>query len=167
MSDDAAILACIPRLRRYARALVGSRDEADDLVQDTLERAWSRIRLLRSGSDPRLWLFSIMHNVFVDGVRHRSARPAERISGEALAVASDARGGDVLAVRRIAAALEALPPAQREVLLLVALEGLTYAEAAHALGIPVGTVMSRLSRARDALRVAMGEVGTIPLKVVE
>jgi RNA polymerase sigma-70 factor (ECF subfamily) len=168
MRDEARIIACIPRLRRYARALVGRRDEADDLVQDTLERAWSKLRLWRPGSDPRVWLFSIMHNVHVDQVRYRRARPAEVLGDDALQIPAQVAPSDVLQLRRLAFALDQLPPGQREVLLLVGLEGLTYEETARALGIPVGTVMSRLSRGRDGLRALMdGGASAASLRLVE
>jgi RNA polymerase sigma-70 factor (ECF subfamily) len=153
------IVAIIPRLRRYARALTGERIAADDLVQDTLERAWRKIHLFRSGTDLRAWLFTIMHNVFVNQVR--TARLAI-VDGEDLTeIPERASEADGLSLRDLERAMRRLPDEQREVLLLVALEDMSYAETAHALEIPIGTVMSRLSRAREKLRAAMQGVSAI------
>ncbi len=148
------ILAEIPRLRRYARAMLGDRAAADDLVQDTLERAWSRCALWRAGSDLRAWLFSIMHNLRVDQLRRPSV-PTHSIDGDNFEVPTRATQADRLEVRDLETALRQLPDEQREVLLLVALEDLGYAEIASTLGIPVGTVMSRLARGRERLRLLM------------
>ena len=169
MTDEGArIVACIPRLRRYARALVGAPGEADDLVQDTLERAWGRLHQLRRRGDPRVWLFSIMHNLFVDRFRTQRARPDEAPGEQAEAAAAVTPGMDRLVLRDLASALERLPAPQREVLLLVALEQMTYDEVARSLGVPVGTVMSRLSRGREALRAEMdGRTPPSSLRVVE
>lgn len=165
--DNSQIVACIPRLRRYARALVGDRAEADDLVQDTLERAWSKFTLWRRTSDVRAWLFSIMHNLHIDQVR-RPRLATEALANEALDVSVRGEQEDALAVRDIDAALRLLPDEQREVLLLVAIEQLTYDEVAKTLGIPVGTVMSRLSRGREKLRAVMeGRAVVSPLRVVK
>lgn len=147
---------CIERhivdLRRYACALLGSSAEADELVQECLLRAlarqhfWTRIR------DMRAYLFTILHNVYVDGLKHRSRRDR----GDQLV---DADGGPAqpagqllsLELRDVVRAVAALPLEQREVLLLVGLEGMSYQATAGILDVPVGTVMSRLSRARAAL----------------
>jgi RNA polymerase sigma-70 factor (ECF subfamily) len=150
--ESNAILAEIPRLRRYARALLGDRAAADDLVQDTLERAWARITQWRAGSDLRAWLFSIMHNLRVDQLR-RPQLPTLPIEDDDLAGQTRPTQSDELEVRDLASALGHLPDEQREVLLLVALEEMSYAEIAAVLGIPVGTVMSRLSRGRERLRL--------------
>lgn len=152
--DNAALLAEIPRLRRYARAMIGNRAAADDLVQDTLERAWARHALWRAGSDLRAWLFSIMHNLRVDQLR-RPYAPTQSIDEEDFEVPTRATQNDRLEVRDLESALRQLPDGQREVLLLVALEDLAYAEVADALGIPIGTVMSRLARGRESLRLLM------------
>jgi len=164
--DNHPIVQHIPRLRRYARALVGDRYAADDLVQDTLERAWNKLHLWRPGSDMRAWLFAIMHNVFVNHARSRRYE-VER-SMEALPVmAVRATQGDHLELQDIDRALGTLPVEQREVILLVAVEQMTYEEVARALAVPVGTVMSRLSRGRDRLRhLTMGSASQ-PLKVVK
>lgn len=165
MSDGPSLVALIPRLRRYARALVGDRAAADDLVQDTLERAWAKLHLFRGGTDLRAWLFTVMHNVHVNQVR--AARPTDVLDEELPELAQRAVQGDALVVRDLERALAALPAAQREVLLLVALEDLSYEETAQVLGIPIGTVMSRLARAREKLRVLMTGKGGTKLQVVK
>jgi RNA polymerase sigma-70 factor (ECF subfamily) len=150
--DYNLIVPYIPNLRRYARALVGDRDGADDLVQDTLERAVRKFHLWRPG-DLRAWLFSIMHNVFVNQLKARKIAPEVEIDEELLAARTPtATSVDVLDLQR---ALLRLAPEQREVVLLVALEDMTYADVSRALGIPIGTVMSRLSRGRERLRRVM------------
>lgn len=152
-AERSEIVALIPRLRRYARALTGNADQADDLVQDCLERALGRLHLWRSGTNLRAWLFTIMHNLHVNNMRRRAIRP----DGESLPD-WDAGGrvrpvqDDVVELRSVVGALRQLPDEQREVLLLVALEELSYREVADALGIPIGTVMSRLARGRQRLR---------------
>lgn len=158
----------IPRLRRYARALTGDRARADDLVQDTLERALSRFHLWRAGSDLRAWLFTIMHNLYINQLR-RSAleRDFAPLESEALAVAARATQEDTLAVRDLDAALKRLPAEQREVLLLVGLEQMTYEQAARVLEVPLGTVMSRLSRGRERLRALLEGSAAPALKVVK
>ena len=150
--DYQLIVPYIPNLRRYARALVGDRDGADDLVQDTLERAVRKFHLWRPG-DLRAWLFSIMHNVFVNQLKARKIAPSVEIDEEMIAAhMPTVTSTDVMDLDR---ALLRLAPEQREVVLLVALEDMTYADVSHALGIPIGTVMSRLSRGRERLRRAM------------
>jgi len=164
--ESNAILTEIPRLRRYARALLGDRAAADDLVQDTLERAWSRLSQWRVGSDMRAWLFGIMHNLRVDQLR-RSTPPTQSIDEGDFDVPTRPVQADRLEVRDIESSLSQLPDEQREVLLLVALEEMSYAEIAATLGIPVGTVMSRLSRGRERLRLVMdGWQPTTKLRVV-
>ena len=145
----------IPRLRRYARALTGERSRADDLVQDTLERAMIKFHLWQPGSDLRAWLFAIMHNTFVNQLRAQPAGMTGELDDEALSLADRPTQNDWLEVRDLQAALLRLPEEQREVLLLVGLEQMTYEESAGVLGIPMGTVMSRLSRARGRLRVLL------------
>jgi RNA polymerase sigma-70 factor (ECF subfamily) len=158
----------IPRLRRYARALTGERSAADDLVQDTLERAWTKLHLWRTGSDLRAWLFTIMHNVHVNQVRSKSSAATLPLDDDLPESPVRPTQADMLEVRDIDTALKRLPVAQREVLLLVALEHLSYQETADALGIPIGTVMSRLARARERLRLMLtGEAGGTSLKVIK
>src|SRR5512134_502819 len=165
MSDAQSLIELIPRLRRYARALAGERAAADDLVQDTLERAWSKLHLYRRGTDLRAWLFTVMHNVHVN--RLRATRPSDPLEDEMPELAQRATQGDALLVRDLERALAALPVAQREVLLLVALEDLSYEETAQALDIPIGTVMSRLARAREKVRLLMQGKGSTKLQVVK
>ncbi|MGD9952925.1 MAG: RNA polymerase sigma factor [Burkholderiales bacterium] len=165
MSDARSLVALIPRLRRYARALVGDRATADDLVQDTLERAWSKLHLYRQGTDLRAWLFTVMHNVHVNRVR--AARPAEPLDDAMPELAQRDTQGDALLVRDLERAISALPVEQRQVLLLVALEDLSYDETARVLGIPIGTVMSRLARAREKVRQMMQGKGGSKLQVVK
>jgi RNA polymerase sigma factor (sigma-70 family) len=168
MDDESLRLAaCIPRLRRYARALTGTQAEADDLVQDTMERGWSRRASWRPGSDMRAWLFGIMHNLYVDRVRKPRIATEEWQDATPEPATDPAQAGR-LEVRDMEAALRLLPVEQREVLLLVALEEMTYEEIAVSLQIPVGTVMSRLSRGRERLRaMTEGRPAASPLKVVK
>jgi RNA polymerase sigma-70 factor, ECF subfamily len=162
--DYNLIVPYIPNLRRYARALVGDRDGADDLVQDTLERAVRKFHLWRPG-DLRAWLFSIMHNVFVNQLKSRKIGLDVEIDEETLAARiPTVTGTDVLDLQR---ALACLAAEQREVVLLVALEDMTYADVSRALGIPIGTVMSRLSRGRERLRKLMEGQDKRALKVVQ
>jgi len=164
---ESPITQHIPRLRRYARALTGDRNAADDLVQDTLERALSRFHLWRQGSDLRAWLFTIMHNIYVNQIRSRVRHPHETLD-EPFADALQAREPDWGELRDIDDALSRLPGEQRAVLLLVGLEQFTYEEAAQVLDIPLGTVMSRLSRGRERLRLILdGASGLTVLKVVK
>lgn len=160
--------ACIGSLRRYARALLGDRSAADDLVQDTFDRAWSRLASWREDSDMRPWLFSIMHNLHVDQLRRGrlATVPADMLEEEMLQVSVRATHNDNLELRDLDAALQRLPQEQREVLLLVGLEEMSYAEAAAVLGITPGNVAARLSRARDKLRSLL-EQQTRALKVVK
>ena len=164
--DSGAILTELPRLRRYARALVGDRAAADDLVQDTLERAWTRIAQWRAGSDLRAWLFSIMHNLRVDQLR-RPGLAIRAIDDADFVVPTRATQSDGLEIIDLEAALAQLPEEQRTVLLLVALEEMRYEEVAATLAIPVGTVMSRLSRGRERLRLILeGRPPSANLRVV-
>ena len=164
MRDRRDLIEHLPRLRRYARALTGDRSRADDLVQDTLERALAKLDLWQPGSDLRAWLFALMHNLFVNQIRGR--RPAETALEDALdePVAGQP---EALAAQDIHDALARLPSEQREVLLLVGLEQFGYAEAAQVLGVPTGTVMSRLSRARERMRQMLADQPAIRLKVVK
>lgn len=161
--------AHIPRLRRYARALTGDRFLADDLVQDTLERALAKFSLWRTTGRLESWLLTIMHNVFINQLKARASRPPETVLDEMI-VEPAVRAGqnDRLEVRDLDSALANLPPDQREILLLVTLEELSYEETARVLDIPVGTVMSRLSRARERLRQLLdGSAANVTLKVVK
>jgi RNA polymerase sigma-70 factor (ECF subfamily) len=157
----------IPRLRRYARALTGERSAADDLVQDTLERAWTKLHLWRTGSDLRAWLFTIMHNVHVNQVRSRASAATLPLDDDVPEAPVRATQADMLEVRDIDSALGRLPVEQREVLLLVALEHMSYQQSAETLGIPIGTVMSRLARGRERLRIMLEGDAGMGLKVVK
>jgi RNA polymerase sigma factor (sigma-70 family) len=153
MSDADSIVGLIPRLRRYARALAGEKSAADDLVQDTLERAWAKLHLYRRGTDLRAWMFTVMHNVYVNQLR--AARPGVQLEDDMPELMRPARESEPLELRDLDRAIRRLPPEQREVLLLVVLEDMSYEEAARTLGIPIGTVMSRLARAREKLRAML------------
>lgn len=143
----------IPALRRYARALTGDAWAADDLVQDTLERACSKWRLWVVGSDLRAWLFTVMHNLFANSVR-TARRQAPGGTVDIDDVAHELRAADpgldhAIDLQRC---LMRLPTDQRAVLLLVSLEDMSYADVARITAVPIGTVMSRLSRARSRLQ---------------
>jgi RNA polymerase sigma factor (sigma-70 family) len=167
MCDAESMVELIPRLRRYARALAGDPAAADDLVQDTLERGWAKLHLYRRGTDLRAWLFTVMHNVYVNQLR--AARPGAQLDEEMPELSQPARQTDGLEIRDLDLAIRRLPPEQREVLLLVALEDMSYHEAAGTLGIPIGTVMSRLARAREKLRTMLSGLppGGNQLKIVK
>ena len=157
MHPDEWLPELLPRLRRYARVLArGDRTRADDLVQDCVERALSRLHLWREGSDRRTWMFTIMHNLHVNQAR-RSARAPDRVplddDGALSAPAADPE--ERVFLQQLAGFMSALPEEQSEVLYLVAVEGLRYREVADTLKIPEGTVMSRLARARDTLRARL------------
>ncbi len=164
--DSVALLAELPRLRRYARALVGDRAAADDLLQDTLERAWARSRQWRAGGNLRAWLFSIMHNLRVDQLRH-GGPSMQSLDDEDCLLPERPTQSDRLEVLDLEAALARLPEEQRAVLLLVGLEDMRYEDVAATLGIPLGTVMSRLSRGRERLRQLLAaQPGATTLRVV-
>lgn len=148
------ILAHVTALRRYARLLTGDGHRADDLVQDTLERAASRWGLWQPGTALRGWLLTLMHNIHANQRRDRRHDDGALPLDEAPEPGHDsaARIGDRLDLQR---ALAELPDEQRAVLLLVTVEEYTYAEAAHLLEVPIGTVMSRLHRARERLRARL------------
>lgn len=160
--DTRPLVAHIPSLRRYARALTGDAWAADDLVQDTLERACVKWRLWTVGTDLRAWLFTLMHNVFANQLRRAPPRAVDIDE-----VAHDLAGADTnhdktLDLQRC---LLRLPEDQRAVLLLIALEDLSYAQVAGVLDIPVGTVMSRLSRARARLHELMEGVAPTSVRL--
>mgnify|MGYP000486379708 CR=1 FL=1 len=158
------IVQYIPRLRRYARALLrGNTGAADDLVQDCLERALSRLHLWQRGSDLRAWLFTLMHNLYVNQLRRHGREVALEDMPELQQAAEPGHGR----MSDIEQALGLLQPDQREILLMVTLEGLSYREVAGVLGIPEGTVMSRLARARERLRRALDGEGSVELRRVK
>jgi RNA polymerase sigma-70 factor (ECF subfamily) len=155
-----AIIDEIPGLRRYALALLRDRDAADDLVQDSLVRALSRIASWTTGDSPRRWLFTLMHNLFVDQLRRA------RLHVQAVATMPEAIDAtsvsppqiDRLASVEVLAALRQVGPERRMALVLVAVEGVSYADAANTLGIPAGTLMSRVARGRQELRSILDDM---------
>jgi RNA polymerase sigma-70 factor (ECF subfamily) len=156
MSDTRLFDVHIPRLRRYARALTGDRTQADDLVQDALARAWEKRSLWQRGTDLRAWLFTILHNLYVNDVRRRKNRPEHvELDDTALEMSQPGNAESGVLLRDLESALRLLPDEQRAVLLLVSLEEMSYEDTARTLDIPVGTVMSRLARGRERLRTLM------------
>jgi RNA polymerase sigma-70 factor (ECF subfamily) len=158
MSDFGSLVeAEIPRLRRYARALTRDVVRADDLVQSCLARAVAKQHLWQPGTDLRAWLFTLLHNQHVNDVR-RSVREGINVSIEDAApvLTIQPNAIDVLQLRDLEKALGQLAQEQRQVILLIGMEGMTYEDAASLLGVPIGTVRSRLSRGRDQLRNLMG-----------
>ena len=167
-SFERLVVEQIPRLRRYARALTGDRVAADDLVQDTLARALSRRHLWIRETRIRPWLFTIMHNLYVNQVEKRARTPALVAAEEddvRLIATGRAESGVIL--RDLERSLAELSEEQREVVLLVGLEQLSYKETARVLGIPSGTVMSRLSRGRERLRELMSGKSGAGLKRIK
>ena len=150
-----SLVGCIPDLRRYARSLTGDAWAADDLVQDTLERACERWQLWSAGSDLRAWLFTLMHNLFVDGARRAMRQAGQRVDIDDVVGDLAASSEGIEQTLDLQRCLLRLPPEQREVLLLVTLQDLRYEDVARITGVPMGTVMSRLSRARSRLRELM------------
>jgi RNA polymerase sigma-70 factor (ECF subfamily) len=162
------IEAAVPALRRYARALTRDADRADDLVQDCLERAIRKRALWRPTGPLQAWLFRMLLNIYRNDARGRRRRgphiPLEAMPAEPSIPA--AQYGHI-ALGELGRALDSLPSEQREALLLVVVEGTSYADAAAILGIPAGTLMSRLGRARAALRVLTGNTDEPRLRTVK
>lgn len=152
----------LPRLRRYARALRND-PGADDLVQDCLERALRKNALWQRGTNMRAWLFRILYNLHLSSLRSGKRAP-QTVPLDDVAPVSGGLGNQmhVLELKELSTAYRMLPPEQRDVVALVALEGMRYDEAAAILGVPMGTVRSRLSRARAALREAVGDGAVVP-----
>lgn len=166
--DDAtrqALIALIPRLRRFARVLTGSIADADDVVQASLEKAMVNLAQYQPGTRLDAWVFRIARNHWVDDRRRAHNRMGHDDIGEMLDLAGE-DGVTVVetnaAARMVRAAVDSLPAEQRDVVALVMLEELSYREAADMLGLPIGTVMSRLSRAKAALAKRMSEMGAVP-----
>lgn len=145
--------ACIPALRRYAGALLRDRQEVDDLVHDCLLRAWEQLHTRREDGDLRAWLFTILHNLFIDRTRRDKTNgrtvSIEHVNEASLSVHQSQELH--LQTSELVSAVSGLPEEQRSVLLLVTVEDLSYAEVARVLAIPLGTVMSRPARARERL----------------
>jgi len=164
MNDFAQLVeAEIPRLRRYACALHrGDVTAADDLVQDALARAVAKQHLFEPGTNLRAWLFTVMHNQHVNQVR-RSVREGTAVDVDDVrnVLASPSDTGASLLLRDLDRGLAKLKVEQRQAILLVGLEGMSYNEAAQILRIPIGTVRSRVSRARGQLRYLMGMPATL------
>jgi RNA polymerase sigma-70 factor (ECF subfamily) len=147
----------LPRLRRYAIALAGDVSTADDLVQDCMERAWKNRSAMKDERALFAWLRTILHNANIDRVRLRRRRPEEAESLDAVTdTLSNGAAADELALSRdFLRAMNRLTIEHRQVLLLIGLESLSYREVADELGVPIGTVMSRLARARERLRALL------------
>ncbi|WP_162913992.1 sigma-70 family RNA polymerase sigma factor [Taklimakanibacter lacteus] len=153
---DETILAQLPTLKKYALKLTRSAHLAEDLVQDCLARALSRRHLFHSGANIRPWLFTVMHNLHVSNCRQSGVRLA--FAKSQMAISSEGREATqehVADLGRVFRAINTLPKEQRDVVVLVAVQELSYQEAADALAIPIGTVMSRLARGRDKIRMLL------------
>lgn len=151
------LIAVLPRLRRFARGLTGSAVEADDLVQTACERALSRAQQFQEGTRFDSWMFRIVQTIWIDQLRTRNIRKEESDEeGENVGTDEPARRVEArLALQEVRMALKGLPPEQRAALLLVTVDGLSYKEAAEVADVPVGTIMSRLARARIALQARL------------
>lgn len=157
MSFEADVVGWLPQLRRYARALTGDPAWADDLVQDTAERALTRVRTFRPDSNLRAWLLTILRHLYVDQLRARREIAIDDEHGPWQTLEAPSGQVDSLMLRDVQRMLYRLPFEQREVLLLVSVEELSYQEVASVLGVPIGTVMSRLARAREHMRRLLEE----------
>ena len=168
MVTSSEILDHVHQLRRYARLLCGSSVDADDLVQSTLEKAVRNTGRFREGQDLRVWLFAILHNTFRSSMRENRSRRDRETSWFEAGVHSVAGSQEVSAeLSRVLAAIAELPAQQREVLLLVSVEGFSTDEIAYTMDIPVGTVRSRLARGREMLRRMLEHGSTArPLSIV-
>jgi RNA polymerase sigma-70 factor (ECF subfamily) len=171
--EDHALLDHLGALRRYARALLGGTADADDLVQECLARALARTSLWRPVRNMRAYLFTILHNVHADRMSRRKRAldvvPLDGATTTTAAAHAATPPGQYgrLELRDLATALARLPEEQRQVVLLVGLEGMSYQEVATVLDVPVGTVMSRLSRGREALRQLMAAKSPASLRRVK
>ncbi|MGY2049869.1 sigma-70 family RNA polymerase sigma factor [Methylobacterium sp. JK268] len=162
------VVDLIGPLRRYARALTRDHAQADDLVHDALVRALEHQGALKSGTNLRTWLMTVLHNAFIDGQRRRQvearyAETLEQLSEAAVPAAQDSH----VRLAQIREAFARLPEEQRAALHLVTIEGMAYQEAADVLGIPIGTLMSRLGRGRAALRGFESGQGLLPPPAAE
>ena len=169
MDFRAQLAAELPHIRRFSRALAGDPAVADDLVQDCVERALLKSHLYDPARPLRAWLYAVLRNLFISGLRQRQRSAVvktidELAGGEGAAPAAQE---DRLSVASIADALDRLPPPQREVIVLVALEEMSYRDVAEILGVPIGTVMSRLARARGSLQQILEQRGHTVLRRVK
>ena len=157
MDKRQAVIDEIPRLRQFALALSGNRFLADDLVQDCLERALGRLHSWSDNTNMKAWMFTILRNIYVNHLRSSSRRPNETPfdEQEVLMAGNNFSQETGLVLRDLGVALEMLPGQNREVIILIGLEGMSYRETAEILDIPMGTVMSRLSRGRARLKSLM------------
>ncbi len=164
LNASLGIEACIPALRRYGHVLVRDAQEVDDLVHDCLVRALERLDTRHESGDLRAWLFAIMHNVFVSRLRSARVRGPQQSLETIPEQAMSKQGGQEqsIATLEVLQALQTLSQEQQSVLTLVSVEGLTYAQVSQVLGIPIGTVMSRLSRAREKLANVIDCTSTRP-----
>jgi RNA polymerase sigma-70 factor, ECF subfamily len=151
------LIELLPRLRRFARALAGNMSDADDLVQIAIERALSRSDQLRDGAPLAGWMFGILRNAWIDEARGRARRKRIFLPEEFGEQVPDPTGGQAVLLP-VQQALQWLPEEQREVVGLVLIEGLSYREAAQIIEVPIGTVTSRLARAREALQAMLGDI---------
>lgn len=155
------LIAVLPRLRRFARGLTGSAAEADDLVQAACERALTRAHQFQEGTRFDSWMFRIVQTIWIDQLRARDTRKEDR-EEEGVNIGTDEPGRRAearLALQEVRTALQELPAEQRAALLLVTVDGLSYKEAAEVADVPVGTIMSRLARARIALQAKLDAGG--------
>ncbi|MGH7117221.1 MAG: RNA polymerase sigma factor [Stellaceae bacterium] len=157
------LIAVLPRLRRFARGLTGSAVEADDLVQAACERALARRHQFQEGTRFDSWMFRIVQTIWIDQIRSRQVRKEDgSIAEERLGSDEPVRRVEArLALSEVRRAVERLPPDQRAVLVLVTVDGLSYKEAAEVVQVPVGTIMSRLARARVALQLQLEAGGPV------
>jgi RNA polymerase sigma factor (sigma-70 family) len=153
------IAAMLPRLRRFARALTGQSADADDIVQAAIERALVRLDQFQPGTRLDAWLLTIVRNAWIDEARARQRRTKVFVDaelGERVGAGGEAAAHAVLEAKEVRKAMQSLPEEQREAVALVCVEGLAYREAADVLGVPIGTLTSRLARGREALQRMLG-----------
>lgn len=154
------IVALLPRLRRFARALAGQAADADDIVQIAVERALTRLDQFQPGTRLDAWLMTIVRNAWIDEARARQRRAqvfADAELGERVGAGGEAEAQARLEAKEVQKAMQSLPEEQREAVALVCIEGLAYREAAEVLGVPIGTLTSRLARGREALMRMLGD----------
>lgn len=167
-SLEEEVLSHVKGLRRYALLLSGNRTDADDMVQETMARVLARTSSWRQVKDMRSYLFATLHNIFIDHTRKQS-RIADTVDIDSVIANLSSPAAQIkrLELRDLLAGLAKLPAEQREVVLLVGLEGMSYQKASETLGVPIGTIMSRLSRGREALRVLTNRTARTKLRVVK